>query len=127
MILRAQANGMPLDPVFFDGKSWSAPSFDPSASIHNQEWQVNLREKLVQVYDVSSLSSATKYRLSILFARSSGFGPPEPASKEHDYIVQEKSYAREKREFLQKRSGADTVQKSVWDDNAIPSYKLNSK
>eukprot|EP00854_Cymbomonas_tetramitiformis_P013302 gene13302-15719_t len=44
-ILRSQANGQPLDPVFFDGESWSAPSFDRSSSNLNLEWQRNLRKK----------------------------------------------------------------------------------
>jgi len=45
IILRAQANGMPLDPVFYDGKSWSGQSFDRSSSNLNLEWQTNLRKK----------------------------------------------------------------------------------
>lgn len=45
MILRAAAAGMPLDPVFFDGETWMAPSLDASSTNNNLEWQQNLRIK----------------------------------------------------------------------------------
>ena len=47
-ILRAEACGVPLDPVFFDGENWTAPVLDRSSENNNLEWQKNLRLKQKQ-------------------------------------------------------------------------------
>mmetsp|Transcript_20814 Transcript_20814/g.65890 ORF Transcript_20814/g.65890 Transcript_20814/m.65890 type:complete len:316 (-) Transcript_20814:30-977(-) len=45
MIRRAQREDIPLDPVFFDGESFSAPMFDRSSDNLNQPWQKYIRHE----------------------------------------------------------------------------------
>jgi len=57
---RAQQNDVPLDPVYFDGKSWKAPAFDTQAK--QLPWQEHVRTKVNGLPPLNKIDITPKYK-----------------------------------------------------------------